>query len=133
MPEKEFEPKRIQLLKDNKEAEYDKAVSEFEQQIRLKTSSMQQAFIKTLGVNPQLFMQSMQYCNSNQALRQQMQEAQTKVVNDLIANKTETGTTSLSREDTLKFVQIIEESKIESAKKLQKRAQAEKITNPLTI
>ena len=94
---------------------------------------MQQAFIKTLGVNPQLFMQSMQYCNSNQALRQQMQEAQTKVVNDLIANKTETGTTSLSREDTLKFVQIIEESKIESAKKLQKRAQAEKITNPLTI
>lgn len=51
-PEKEFEPKRIQLLKDNKEAEYDKAVAEFEQQIRLKTSSMQQAFIKTLGANP---------------------------------------------------------------------------------
>jgi hypothetical protein len=63
-------------LKDKKEAEYDKAVNDFESNIRLKTSALQQSFLKALSVNPQLFMQSMAYCQQNQALKQQLQVAQ---------------------------------------------------------
>ena len=55
------------------------------------------------------------------------------MIQELVESKKETGTSSLSRSDTLKFIQIVEEQKIAVSLAMQKRCQAERITNPIQI
>lgn len=111
---------RRELLKENKEADYKKCVAERQNELRGKVVGFTIHTLRSLGVNEQMWQASAQHYAQN---------PQTKMKVDLeiqmLMKGFETETTVdltkelLSRDDTMKYIKVMEEKKMDSIAKLQ--------------
>lgn len=120
-----FKTERRQFLEEKKEAEYQKCIQMFQQQQKIVFAGVTKSTLAAYKIAMPVFQESTKHYMTNPEFAEKLNKSQQQIVTE--SQNAVTSHEELSREEVLKYMQQIEEEKVDSMAQIQIAISARKV------